>query len=162
MTTIVDCPYCARPIDASAKVCPLCGLDIDTEQQPQREAPKQPESPQIADEMECPYCAEKIKVKALKCRHCGSDLRPPQAPQQFAPNAAVAAQSAPPSVVRNEVQTIEMTAKKWKGRMVFGVMLIMFAVVCALGELPIPAGICLVSGIIIYAHARMSAWWHHG
>jgi predicted amidophosphoribosyltransferase len=172
MAAVIECPYCARNIDEKSKTCPLCGLDIphagsDPEAVSQKQATAIPAQPVAqaqtvivnapADEVDCPFCAEKIKRKAVKCKHCGSDLRAPAAP---VPNHVVQAQ--PVQQNPQHVQTIEQTSKKWKGMLVFGVVLMMVGFIMVLTGVFALGGISLLVGVCATVYAKIMSWWHHG
>jgi hypothetical protein len=63
------CPHCDKLIQAEAKVCQHCGIDLKTEEDQPYATPGQVYSYTL-----CPYCAELIKAEAIVCKHCGRDL----------------------------------------------------------------------------------------
>lgn len=57
----------------------------------------------------------------------------------------------------------EQTSKKYKGRMLLGVVGICVGVVMLMGsENPVPGVLVIAVGAVLYVSARFSAWWNHG
>ncbi len=71
---------------------------------------------------------------------------------------------------RGRIQTIELTAKKWKGMQVLGALVILAGAVGVFvgvnskgGEMvSIAGGVGCGVGLIIVIVAKSLAWWHHG
>ncbi|MCY1397743.1 hypothetical protein D9M71_127590 [compost metagenome] len=58
---------------------------------------------------------------------------------------------------------IEQTSKRYKGRMLVGGLLCCVGVVTGIvAETPIWGVGLMVTGLVVYASARISAWWNHG
>ncbi|MCY1287200.1 hypothetical protein D9M68_176650 [compost metagenome] len=58
---------------------------------------------------------------------------------------------------------IEQTSKRYKGRMLIGVLLCCIGVVMAMAsESSLWGVIVIVVGLITYFAARFGAWWNHG
>ncbi len=75
-------------------------------------------------------------------------------------------------------QPIELTAKKWKLRRMLGLLLfilgwpvVILSAAMIGGQRPVPmilqapmlVGFAMIGGgMLVYIHARLMAWWHHG
>ncbi|KKM83851.1 hypothetical protein LCGC14_1305040 [marine sediment metagenome] len=65
--------------------------------------------------------------------------------------------------MKKDIQTIEVTGKKWKGIQLIGIILILIGVVVAIATEGGGVGIFFLSvGFGMYAYSRIGAWWHHG
>ena len=103
----------------------------------------------------CPECGHRVSDQAAACPQCARPMR--QAPTVIV------------DPYREPVQTIQRTSKKYKGFMLAGVLI--FFVGCGMfvenvstaGARPDPSNIVIAAaGIILFAWARVAAWWNHG
>ena len=103
--------------------------------------------------IQCSECGNEVSSKAENCPRCGCPIR-----------------SKPDLVSGRRVQTVERTAKRYKGLIVLFTLILCVAVVWIVasvsaspkGELavaPIVIGILALGGFIL---TRVVAWWHHG
>lgn len=101
----------------------------------------------------CKECKKWISDKAESCPNCGAPAR-----------------------VRldvfseQQVQTIQKTAKRWKGQMVLAVLVAMVGIILLAvsvsaedAESPrfIIGAVCVPIGVFWFFVARIVAWWHH-
>ena len=95
--------------------------------------------------IQCPECKKNISDRAASCPDCGCPLAQP-------------------------VQTIEQTAKKYKGMQLLGVLLACVGVVVLIfGSAANPddesagrtGGLIMCAGFGLYVYSRFAAWWHH-
>ena len=103
--------------------------------------------------IQCPECGKDISDKAETCPHCGCPMK------------------AKPDIVNGrQVQTIEKTAKQYKGQMVLSTIMLLVGIILLIGTCAITQGpsVWLVVPILImvlaalwYIVAWLSAWWHH-
>lgn len=113
----------------------------------------------------CPICNAAVDSSDAACRHCGVEfMRLP------------AISLTRPVVYRTAPTVIELTAKKWKAVMLFGVLVaITFGALAGLAAfliqpephsieaIPVLASAALsIVGVVIYALGRTAAWWYHG
>ena len=95
----------------------------------------------------CPDCGKEISDAAPSCIHCGR------------PRAA--------QIVGDKVQTVELTAKRYKGQQLLGVILLVVAVVVAIasgGHNAIAgalSSLMFLGGLSLWIAGRFGAWWHH-
>jgi len=94
--------------------------------------------------IKCPDCGKEMSDQAASCLNCGHPIKP---------------------------VVIEQTAKKFKGRQAFYIILLVAGFLMLLGSfasLPESMGFTLfsllfiVAGAVGYIVSRFAAWWHHG
>ena len=91
--------------------------------------------------IKCAECNREISDQAEACPGCGAPIK--QAEKA------------------SDVQTIELTGKKWKlAQLLGGIAAVwgFFAMIGGNNE----AVFFFVAGIAIYIYARFGRWWHHG
>ena len=97
----------------------------------------------------CADCGKEISDKAGACPHCGCPLA-----------------SLPDIVAGRQVQTIERTSKKYKGRMLLCCGIAVLALCVAISDNGIIVGevaaFVLSVAIIFLIVTIIQAWWHHG
>jgi uncharacterized membrane protein YvbJ len=102
--------------------------------------------------IQCPECRKDVSNRADKCIHCGYPLT----------TGTIVAQPA-------SVQTIELTAKKWKvqqlvaaGLMVVGVIVLVLGLgVYSNDAVTVLGAVLLAVGLIWSVIVRGLIWWHH-
>src|SRR4051812_10103217 len=87
---MTGCPYCGEDISEKAKVCPKCGviLDSDTSELENAEPVPKPKSgragaaaesddgaPKKKKTQPCPKCDKPVSVTAHRCPSCGKAIR---------------------------------------------------------------------------------------
>ncbi|MGO9370696.1 MAG: hypothetical protein ACLQBD_01190 [Syntrophobacteraceae bacterium] len=90
--------------------------------------------------IECQECGKDVSELAAACPHCGAP-------------------------VRQGVQTVEKTGKKWKGMKIIAWSLMLLSLPCFLN--PQHEGntalglILLLLGATLWLYAALQTWWHH-
>ena len=102
----------------------------------------------------CPDCGNQVSARAPSCPKCACPI------------------SQPVFSERPRAQVIELTSKKYKGRKLLAIALIILGFIIAVGRGlgseggskggQVFAAITLTSGFILYVFSRMAAWWNHG
>ena len=65
--------------------------------------------------------------------------------------------------MKKQIQTIELTSKKWKGIQLTGIILILVGVIVFMATEGGGIGsLFLLVGFGMYVYSRIGAWWHHG
>lgn len=90
----------------------------------------------------CPDCGREVSSNAPACPSCGAPI---------------------------QAQTIEATAKKWKGLQLLGALLVILGIgPCVAGtdsgnDATVGVGVALLLiGLVLFLGARFGAWWGHG
>jgi predicted RNA-binding Zn-ribbon protein involved in translation (DUF1610 family) len=105
----------------------------------------------------CPACGRATMLRTASERI--KDLRRAQGYGM----AAAAAMHVDGSVANRSVVAIEMTGKRYKGRMALGVVALLVGIALAgiAGGSKV-GGVLVVCGIVLYVAGRIGAWWNHG
>ena len=103
----------------------------------------------------CPECEKQVSDKAVSCPNCG-----------YAVAAATVSTSANQGdSAAKKVQTVELTAKRYKLQQVLAVLLLGIGVVAAIGSPPesnsVLPGLMMFAGLTWFIVARILIWWHH-
>jgi hypothetical protein len=94
--------------------------------------------------IQCPDCKKEISDQATACIYCGRPL----------------------TVIQPEVQTVELTSKRYKGQQLLGILGIcigFFIVLVSSGHAPgsLIGSLMLIGGLILWISGRVGAWWNH-
>lgn len=103
----------------------------------------------------CPECGRQVSDKAVSCPGCG-----------YAVAAATVSSGDTQGVsTSKKVQTVELTAKRYKLQQLLAALLIAIGVVIVIGSPPesksaVP-GLMIFAGLVWFIVARILIWWHH-
>jgi predicted Zn finger-like uncharacterized protein len=110
----------------------------------------------------CPQCQKVFDIpdhyigKTVKCLNCGHSF-------------VASSKNTIEMNMDSSVVLIEKTSKKFKGRQLIGITLIIVSIFfVAIGisfekiAASIIGGLFFLAGLITYVVARFQAWWHHG
>ncbi len=110
--------------------------------------------------MACPDCGSRISRRAQFCPDCGCPIEADTSKQTSNNNP-------------EEVQTVELTAKKWKGIQLIGAFgciaseCVLFSAIVPGNEtvvtmLLVVGGFGFLFSLLIFLYGRIGAWWYHG
>jgi predicted Zn finger-like uncharacterized protein len=114
--------------------------------------------------VQCPQCDAAISVDAV---YAGRSIKCPKCNWRFLANGKNSSSGNPDSAP--SVVMIEQTSKKYKGRQLIGVAIIIVGIFfmaigvgCEKIAAYVIAGLFFSTGFGIYTIARIQAWWYHG
>jgi len=99
--------------------------------------------------IKCPACGHEVSDQATACPNCGQPLHP-----------AVVQPSAPKS--EDDVQTIQLTKKKWKKVQLWAVASIVVAITCFANHSASWGFFFLFVAFVLAITGNIGAWWSTG